>query len=372
IIVPISTRQKHEIDERINTSYTDKKIYAHRDGYVVEDIGSFREKHEIIRKLQESGRAGLILFSSGSTGKPKAIVEDLDGILEHYKRGHGAYRTLVFLMFDHIGGINTMFHILTSGGMAVLPEKREPEHVCELIERYRVEVLPTSPTFLNLIILSGAYKSYDLSSLKLITYGTETMPESLLRRIKQILPKVRLKQTFGTSETGILSTRSKSDESLFMKMGGKGFEYKIVDGQLFIKSETAMLGYLNAENPFTEDGWFPTGDIVEVDEDGYIRIIGRKNEVINVGGLKVMPSEVESVILDLPFISDVLVYGEKNPITGQSIAVDVVLNEDMDKKEVKKEIRKVCLKHLDRYKVPTNINIVDKINIGERFKKIRR
>lgn len=372
ILVPVTSSTEHEVQEKLRESYTEKAIYF-RDGTFHTVSFELQAVHPLIGSLKNKKSAGLILFSSGSTGKPKAMIEDLDRIVQNYRRGHAAFRTLVFLMFDHIGGVNTLFHVLTSGGLAVLTQQREPEHVCRLIETFQVQVLPTSPTFLNLLLLSGAYENYNLESLKLITYGTEPMPEPLLKRLKTVFPKTRLKQTFGTSETGILSTKSRADDSLFMKIGGRGFKYKIEeDGQLYIKSDTAMLGYLNAANPFTEDGWFPTGDLVEEDRDGYIRIIGRAKELINVGGEKVLPQEVEAVIREISFVKDVMAYGEANAITGQSVAIEVVVEDKRDAKEVRSEVRSFCRDRLDRFKVPTRISIVDEIHYGNRFKRVRK
>ena len=149
--------------------------------------------------------------------------------------------------------------------------------------------------------MSKANEKYDLSSLRMITYGTETMPESLLNRLKVAFPRVKFLQTFGTSETGIANTSSKSSNSTFMKIDDPELEYKIVDNELWLKSKTQVMGYLNSSmDSFTEDGWFKTGDLVEATEDGYIKIIGRNKEVINVGGEKVLPNEVESVILEIP------------------------------------------------------------------------
>ena len=147
--------------------------------------------------------------------------------------------------------------------------------MCAAIERFQVQILPTSPTFLNLLLLSGAYERHDLSSLELVTYGTEVMPEPTLARLHEILPRVRLLQTYGLSEVGILRSKSKSSDSLWVKVGGEGFQTRIVDGMLEIKAQSAMLGYLNAPSPFSEDGWFKTGDAVEV-EGEYIRILGRQ------------------------------------------------------------------------------------------------
>ena len=93
--------------------------------------------------------------------------------------------------------------------------------VCSAIEKYRVELLPTSPTFLNLLLLSEDYKHYDLSSLKRITYGTEVMPAAVLGRSHQAFPSVELQQTYGLSELGILRSKSRSSDSLWVKPGAR-------------------------------------------------------------------------------------------------------------------------------------------------------
>ena len=242
-------------------------------------------EHPIIRKLKEQGHPGLTLFSSGSTGKSKAAVHDFVPMLEKYKVPRHSLRTITFLLFDHIGGVNTLLYNLSNAGCVITVADRTPETVCEAIQEFGVELLPTSPTFLNLLLVSEAYKKYDLSSLKTVTYGTEVMPESTLARFHELFPDVRMLQTYGLSEVGILRSKSKSSDSLWVKVGGEGFETRIVDGLLEIKAKSAMLGYLNAPSPFTEDGWFITGDAVEVDGE-YIRILGRKSELINVGGGK--------------------------------------------------------------------------------------
>ena len=159
---------------------------------------------------------------------------------------------------------------------------RSPDEVLSSIQQYEVELLPTSPTFINLILLSEAYTKYDISSLKTVTYGTEPMPKSTLIRFNSLFPNICLLQTYGLSEVGILRSKSKSSDSLWVKVGGEGFQTRVVGGLLEIKAESAMLGYLNAPSPFTKDGWFQTGDSVLVDGE-YIIILGRKSELINIG-----------------------------------------------------------------------------------------
>lgn len=327
------------------------------------------KKHAIIENLFRQNHAGLVLFSSGSTGKPKAMIHDLDTLISSFEaKKPRKLNMLLFLLFDHIGGINTLLNILATLSTAIIPKERNSDEICALIQKYKITILPSSPTFLNLILMSNAQQKYDLSSLKMITYGTEAMSESLLARLKTALPKVRFLQTFGTSETGILNTSSKSSNSTFMKLDGA--EYKIVNGELWIKSKTQILGYLNADMSAFKDGWFKTGDLVLRDAE-YLKIVGRLKELINIGGKKALPSEIESVIMELENIADCVVYGEKNAITGQSVSCDVVLKNTMAKDELKKLIRSACASKLERYKIPSKINVVEKIAFTNRFKKVR-
>ncbi|MBN2782391.1 MAG: long-chain fatty acid--CoA ligase [Campylobacterales bacterium] len=372
IIVPITTTLKSEIDERVAESYS-TKIVTIKDGiYDVVSVDN-QKTHEMLSSLRLKNHSGLVLFSSGSTGKPKAMIHDFDNLVEHYKgKKPKSMNMILFLMFDHIGGLNTLLNILSMGATAVVPKSRNADDVCKLVQDYKIMVLPSSPTFLNLILISEAHKKYDLSSLRMITYGTETMQESLLKRLKESFSKVKFLQTFGTSETGIANTASQSSNSTFMKIVDDEQEYKIVDGELWLRSKTQVMGYLNASmESFSEDGWFKTGDLVEQSEDGYIKIIGRGKEVINVGGEKVLPAEVESVLLSMDEIDDALVYASANAITGQSVVCDVVSSVSVSESEMKKLIRKYCKEKLDRYKIPTKVNLVERTNFSDRFKKMR-
>ena len=370
IIVPITSNIKKVQDDFIKESFCEIIIKTDDKNLLIQDLKT-TSSHNMIDNLREKNSSGLILFSSGSTGKPKAMIHNLDTLIDSFKdKKEKSMNMLVFLMFDHIGGLNTVFNALCMGACLIIPKIKDAKTICELIEKYKIMVLPSSPTFLNLILISEEYKNYDLSSLRMITYGTETMPQSLLLKLKEVFPKVKFLQTFGTSETGISTTSSKSSNSLFMKLEDINGEYKIVENELWLRSKTQVLGYLNASmDSFTSDGWFKTGDLVEVDGE-YIKIIGRAKEVINVGGQKVLPSEIESIILEMEEISDCMVYGEKNAITGQTVVCDVVLNQEIE--NIKKRVRVFCKDRLDTYKIPTKVNVVDKTNFSDRFKKIRR
>ena len=197
------------------------------------------------------------------------------------------------------------------------------------------------------------------------------MPEYVLNRLHQEFPWVKLQQTYGLTEVGILRSKSKDNHSLFVKVGGEDYQTRIVDNMLEIKSKSAMLGYLNAPNPFTKDGWFKTGDVVESDGE-YIRILGRKSEIINVGGEKVYPVEVENVIQSMNGVQDVAVVGVPHPITGNIVRANVKLTTSEDLSHFKIRMHQYCKDKLQRFKIPQQVIMMNTELHSERFKKMRR
>ena len=185
------------------------------------------------------------------------------------------------------------------------------------------------------------------------------------------LPKIKLRQTYGMTEIGILDVKSKSSASLEICITKNNHDYKIIDDILYIKSDSSMLGYLNYQSPFTDDGWINTGDKVKINGK-YMTILGRESELINVGGEKVYPIEVEDILKEIKNISDVIVYGKNNRILGQIVAADIKLSKPVSKtKDFIISIKKYCSSKLDNYKVPMQINLVNKIHLNDRFKKVR-
>ena len=132
-----------------------------------------------------------------------------------------------------------------------------------------------------------------------------------------------------------------------------------------------MVGYLNAKSEFDADGWFNTQDQVEVDGE-YFRILGRVTDLINVGGQKVYPAEIESVILGLDNVQDVAVFGEKHNLLGQIVVAKIVLDEPEVVDSVKKRVRQACLAQLASFKVPTKVVLTEGVLHSVRQKKIRR
>jgi len=186
-----------------------------------------------------------------------------------------------------------------------------------------------------------------------------------------LFQNVIFQQTYGLIELGVLRSKSKSDDSLWVKLGGDGYELRVVDNILQIKADSAMLGYLNAESPFTDDGYFITGDQVEVDGE-YYKILGRKSEIINVGGDKVYPQEVENILLGMENILEATVFGEKHALMGNIVCARLSLNNTVDSKEFIREVKKYCKERMQPFKVPVKIIIEEGPLFNDRYKKRRK
>jgi long-chain acyl-CoA synthetase len=370
IIVPLSSDSRTHHDYFVEVSEAEFTIRFESEKPKILKTGQ-TAVHQLYKRIHDRNNPGLVLFSSGTTGKPKGIVQDLGMLMEKFKIPRKPWRMLIFLQLDHIGGINSLLYSLFNGGTVIVAENRSPADVCKAIQNHRAELLPTSPTFLNLLLLSREYENYDLSSLKLITYGTEPMPQSTLNRLEEVFPGVKLQQTYGMSELGIMRSKSRDSKSLWMKIGGDEFKIKIVDNVLWVKAESSMLGYLNAPDPFDADGYLCTKDIVEQDGE-WIRILGRDSELINVGGLKVFPAEVESTLLEMDNVEDAVVFSEPHPITGQIVAAQIRLQDMEDSRDFKIRMRRYCKERLQAYKIPSKVFITDKSMHNERFKRMRR
>jgi long-chain acyl-CoA synthetase len=361
IIVPLTNETKLQHEYFFNTALVD---------FVIKDSSIKRLKqtqsHQFINKLRKQNHGGLIAFSTGTTGRPKAILHDLTLYMKRFETPRPTLKTINFLLFDHLGGLNTLFHTLFNKGTIVAPKSRNIDDILDTCALHKVEVLPATPTFLRLMLLSGLVPEKVPKCLKIITYGTERMDQPTLDALCEQLPKIDFRQTYGMTELGVVRVKSKARDSLFMKIGGEGVKTRVVNNILEINSETRMLGYLNEDSPFDEKGWYNTKDLVE-QQDGFYKIIGRSNEVINVGGLKFLASEVERVALSFKGVEFAKAEGRTNPITGQHVELIVqpIKKNEIDKIKLKDFLSKKLPKHMTPKRLKISL-----IKVSHRFKKI--
>ncbi len=372
IFIDPNAEKSRSTYQRSVANYTDYLITIQADDdLTISKNHNKQYNHKLIKTLRESKNAGLILASSGTTGEPKVMLHDLDRLVNSYPNNKiKNLRIISLLGFDHIGGLDIILRALWNHSTLVLTSSFDPEIVCRLIEKYAIDVLPGSPSFFRSLLISEAFSNFDLSSVKVIGFGSEPMPQATLLRLKEVFPAAKMQQKFGTSETNAIRIQNSNENPLSFKINKNDANYIIVNNELWIKSSAQILGYLSDEhNHLIEKGWFRTGDIVEEKKDGSLQIIGRLNDIINVGGEKVLPSEVEDCIMTVPGVKDCKVFGQPNPITGKSVNAEVVTNEDFN--ALKKRIMKNCRDNLEAFKIPTRIKQVDSIDMTSRLKRKR-
>ncbi|MGP3698831.1 ANL family adenylate-forming protein [Rhodobacter sp. NSM] len=367
VVTPVAPTSAEGREEFATIADAEWRIEAARD--VLVPLGG-RSAHPLLDRLRSEKAPGLVIFTSGTSGAPKGAVHDLRRLLSKFEKPGKDLVTLAFLLFDHIAGIDTLLYALANGSTLVcLPDRSVPA-VLDRIARHGVEVLPTAPSFLNLLLLTGGADLH-LPSLRIITYGAEMMPQGLLDRVADAFPNAQLIQKYGTSELGALRSRSDGARSRWIRLDGEGASWRVVEGLLEIRATSAMIGYLNAPSPFTPDGWYRTGDLVEVEGDR-LRLLGRAGDMINVGGQKVFPAEVEAAIMTLPEVAEVAVHGMPHPMLGAAVCARVRMRDPrLAKAEIRTLLRKGLMGRLEAYKIPQRIEVTEEPLTTERFKQKR-
>jgi acyl-CoA synthetase (AMP-forming)/AMP-acid ligase II len=328
----------------------------------------------LFEQLRARNHPGLILATGGTTGTPKLVLHDLTALLATVPVRTGrARRTLPLMRFDHIGGLDMAWRALAGRQILVAPPAElTPETVAATIARHRVEVMPATPSFLNLLLMAEVHRTHDLGSLRIVPHGAEPMPAGLLERLRAALPQVEFVQRFGTSETGALPVRNVGD-GLVLREEQSGFAWKIVDDELWVQSPARALGYLSGNaSGFDPSGWFRTGDLAERLPNGTVRVLGRREQLINVGGEKVLPGEVESVLLTHPMVADCRVGPEPNAVLGQVVAAEIVWRgPERDAVTVKRLLHGFAAGLIARQKLPTVVRLVEALDSTRNLKKSR-
>lgn len=333
---------------------------------------SGQSAHPLYDQLRQEDSPGIVIFSSGTAGQQKGAVHNVSNLLLKFQKPGKAFRTVGFLLFDHISGIDTLLYTIASCGTLICLSTRDPMNVCRTIQATRAEVLPTAPSFLNMMLIAQRNEELDLSSLKIITYGGEMMPQPLLDRVVSAYPEIQMIQKYGASEIGTLRTRSDGGTSRWLDIDPSGADWRVSDGLLEIKTKTAMIGYLNAPTPFTDDGWYKTGDQVET-KGNKIRFLGRDSDVISVGGQKVFPAEIEEALREIPSVLDAAVFGKPHPLLGAFVFARLQVDRPVDAPaKLRSEIRQALDGKLEAYKIPQKMEFTEESLTTDRFKQTRR
>jgi len=234
--------------------------------------------------------------------------------------------------------------------------------------------LSGTPTFWRSLLLSQSANGKRLP-LRQITIGGEAVDQSTLDALAAVFPDARIIHIYASTEAGALFAVKDGRAGFpaaWLAEGIDGCRLRIGGGILEVLSPRAMKGYLGGAAPrgFSPDGWFVTGDLVKVMGDRVL-FCGRVDSIINVGGGKVMPEQVEAAMLEMPLVREVRVYGVKNPLAGDVLAADVVLAQSVSDADARKAIFSALSARLEPYKVPRIYRFMDQIPVNEAGKKAR-
>ncbi len=281
----------------------------------------------------------VIFLTSGSTGRPKGVV------LSHYASWMravplgGATRLVApggggdlcpFPLF-HMAGWNAVLCAWALLRPIHLVSQPTGERLLAHAELWRPSTLYCIPALWRRMFDAMTSRSYDLSSLRYAITGTSLVSDDLLREIKDKLPGTETTISYGSTEMGVATTLG--DHDLFRKRGSigrpnPGFDAAIVDGELCLSGETVMSGYFDLPDETAavlENGWYKSGDLAEMDGEGYLTITGRRREIIRSGGETIAPSEVEAALEGFPGVREVGVVGLPDATWGEIVCAVLVL-----------------------------------------------
>jgi acyl-coenzyme A synthetase/AMP-(fatty) acid ligase len=322
-----------------------------------------------------------ILLTSGTTGAPKLVVHTLTSLTGAIEKNNPAPATLVWSTFYDIrryGGLQIFLRAMFTGASLVLSSAQES--VGEFLARagtLGVTHISGTPSHWRHALMSASAHLMDPEYIRL---SGEIADQALLDQLQAFYPQARVSHAFASTEAGVAFDVKDTISGVpsAMIQHTPGVEMKIEHGTLRIRSDRTASRYLNHEcRPLKDkDGFVDTGDVLELRGDRY-HFIGRRDGVINVGGLKVHPEEIEEVINRHPHVRMSLVRTRKNPLMGALVVADVVLRtEDQpgstDNRTIHRDILSLCRESLSAHKVPVSINFVSALAVAETGKLIRR
>jgi acyl-CoA synthetase (AMP-forming)/AMP-acid ligase II len=323
----------------------------------------------------------MLMLTSGTTGRPKGCIKTHESYLHSCminftsKRMVEGERELLVVPIYYNSGRSSLITQLCFAGSVYLRDRFEPEPALQMIQNEKITCLALAPNHCNELLHCPSLQNYDLSSLRVLRKAGLPFQKRLLQSImEKICPEVF--QAYGGTEFSE-ATVLKPEEQL-SKIGSAGLpvwgtEVRVVgrdnevlppgtEGIICVRSPSVCDGYFNdrqeTEQAFV-DGWYRSGDLGFIDEDGYLYISGREKNLIKTGGINVAPAEIEDIILTFPEVSDVSVVGVEDPRWGTAIKAIVALRPGTTLSE--DDLLSRCAENLSRYKLPKSIEFVERI-----------
>jgi acyl-CoA synthetase (AMP-forming)/AMP-acid ligase II len=339
-----------------------------------------------------------IIFTSGSTGKPKGvmishknIIANTTSILEYLKLTPDD-RMLVVLPFYYCYGLSLLHTHLRIGGSIVFNNSFIfLGTVISNLQSYECTGFAGVPSHFQILMrMSDSFKKTKFPSLKYVTQAGGKLATVFIDEFREAFPEVKFYvmygQTEATARLSYLPPELYESKKGSMGKGIPGVELRVVNhegekvkpgetGEVIARGDNIMLGYY-ADDESTRnslrEGWLWTGDLGQVDEEGFIYLTARKNEIIKVRGKRISPKEIESVILRIPEVVDCSVEGIEDTIEGEALKATIVIKEGSAETVNAEYVKRFCARHLTQYKVPSVYEFRKSISISPTGKKIKK
>jgi acyl-CoA synthetase (AMP-forming)/AMP-acid ligase II len=351
--------------------------------HVLADLLEGGEAGAPIEPLQGPDEPGLMFLTSGTTGRPKGVLETLPACWAKMQFFTDAFRPgpndvhLVYLPIAHVFGLRLALIALLRGGRLVLQERFSPAGALRLVTDEGVTVLPGMPPHLTLLLRALDPDTHDLSHVRWVVSAAATLPRPLAEQVYERLG-AEILYVFGCSE-GFTTQTTDRDEILRGSVGRTVFRgppgtpadgtVAILDPQTHTPVAPGEVGEIcfGASVPVrywrhpdvATDGWYRSGDLGRIDEDGLLYVLGRRKEVVNRGGLKVSPTEVEAVLVRHAGVADAAVVATPDPVLGEAVCACVVAaNGDAPDLAA---VREFLGATLARHKLPDELCVLDRI-----------
>lgn len=325
------------------------------------DHPAYSGMEDVVAALQQS-TSEITLFTSGTTGQPKKVIHTVSTLTRSVRIG-GKYQGQIWAYAynpTHMAGLQVFFQAFENLNTIINVFNRQRSEVYELISKYQVTHISATPTFYRLLL---PYEiAYD--SVVRVTLGGEKSDQHLYDNIVKIFPSAKINNVYASTEAGSLFAAKGDSFQIPEKIRDM---FAVVDDELLIHK--SLLG--RSDSFKFEGDYYHTGDLIEwLDkEQGLFRFKSRKNELINVGGYKVNPGEVENVLLSIEGVKQVLVYGKANSVLGNVLCADIQLEEGAALSNV--DIKKALASQLQDFKIPRRIKFVEEFELT-RTGKLKR
>ena len=362
-LVPLNWRLTAAEHREILADCTPKWLFCDEDfRRHAEGLGVPLGRVEGDSQQAEAEEDVLIVYTSGTTGKPKGAVLTQSALIHNAFNSAYAHaltekdHVLTALPMFHVGGLNIQtLPALLQGASVTLHKRFEPGAWLADVARRRPTLSLLVPATMAAVIAHPHWANTDLSSLRLLNTGSMVVPESLIRAFHA--RGVPVGQIYGATETAPIATALLREDAM-RKPGSAGkpvpqCEVKLVEGEMWVRGPAVMRGYWNGDPGLTPDGWFRSGDLGRVDEDGYYWIVGRSKDVIISGGENIHPAELENVLADCADIAEAAVIGVADPKWGETACAVVVRKPGSQLDEL--EVIRLFENRLARYKHPRRV-----------------